>query len=85
MAFMPYNLNKCINYRTNKHLKVTSLRNINQDYLFHAMFYKRDLKKPTTDCYRNQYKSHTIVFILNPTSDPIKEYSILVVTRYLIG
>lgn len=45
MAFMPYNLNKCINYRTNKHLKVTSLRNINQDYLFHAMFYKRDLKK----------------------------------------
>lgn len=42
---MPYNLNKCINYRTNKHLKVTSLRDINQDYLFHAMFYKRDLKK----------------------------------------
>lgn len=44
MAFMPYNLNKCINYRTNKHPKVTSLRDINQDFLFHAMFNKRDLK-----------------------------------------
>lgn len=42
---MPYNLNKCINYRTNKHPKVTSLRDINQDFLFHAMFNKRDLKK----------------------------------------
>lgn len=45
MAFMPYNLNKCINYRTNKHPKVTSLRDINQDFLFHAMFNKRDFKK----------------------------------------
>lgn len=42
---MPYNLNKCINYRTNKIPKVTSLRDINQDFLFHAMFNKRDLKK----------------------------------------
>lgn len=40
MAFMPYNLNKCINYRTNKHLKVTSLRNINQDYVLQARFEK---------------------------------------------
>lgn len=74
MASKPYNLNKCINYKTNKHLQVNQVTMWYQSRFYVSSYVSqaRFKKKTTTACYRNQYKSRTIVFFFNPTPEPVK-------------